>query len=152
MPAIVMLVNRAFEVERFFVTGDRTSEQDIVGKLVSGVFFVAEHRDRLVGCVYAERREKSRGYIGMLAVDPSRQGTGLGRQLMRVAEHYCLQAHCTEVIITVINLRTELMPFYGSQGYREQGTLPYSDTHRATQPCHFVVMVKPLVRETPQEV
>lgn len=146
MPALAMLVNRAFEVERFFVTGNRTSEQDIAAKFASGVFFVAEDRDRLVGCVYAERREGGRGYIGLLAVDPARQGEGLGRQLMRVAEQHCVQAHCSEVIITVINLRTELMPFYAGQGYREQGTLPYSDTHRATQPCHFVVMVKPLAR------
>jgi N-acetylglutamate synthase-like GNAT family acetyltransferase len=147
--AIAVLVNRAFDVEKFFVTGTRTSEQAIAVKLASGVFFVAEHRERLVGCVYTERREGGRGYIGLLAVDPVRQGGGLGRQLMRVAERHCLQAHCTEVVITVINLRTELMPFYRSQGYREQGTLPYSDTHRATQPCHFIVMVKPLARDLP---
>ncbi len=151
VPAITMLVNLAFEVERFFVTGTRTSEQDIAAKLRTGVFLVAEQRDRLLGCVYTERREGARGYIGLLAVDPASQGTGLGRQLMRVAEHHCIQAHCTEVVITVINLRTELMPFYQSQGYRVLGTAPYTDTHRATQPCHFVVMVKPLVREVPPQ-
>lgn len=146
-----MLVNRAFEVERFFVTGDRTSERDIAAKFETGLFFVAEHRDRLVGCVYTERREGGRGYIGLLAVDPARQGAGMGRHLMRLAEQHCIQARCTEVVITVINLRTELIPFYRSQGYREQGITPYTDTHRATQPCHFLVMVKPLAREVPAE-
>lgn len=145
--AVAALVNRAFEVEKFFVVGDRTTEDDIAAKLDAGVFFVAEHRDRFVGCVYTERRAGSRGYIGMLAVDPSRQRTGLGRQLMRVAEQHCLQAHCAEVLITVLNLRTELFPFYRSQGYREQGTAPYTDSHRATQACHFVVMAKPLLRD-----
>ena len=72
-------------------------------------------------------------------------------RLMRVAEQHCLQARCTQTVITVINLRTELAPFYQSLGYSPQGTLPYSDTHRATQPCHFIVMVKPLTRGTPAD-
>jgi predicted N-acetyltransferase YhbS len=149
VPAITMLVNLAFEVEKFFATGARTSERDIAAKLQTGAFLVADQRDRLVGCVYTERREGGRGYIGLLAVDPTSQGRGLGRQLMRLAEQHCIQAHCTDVVITVVNLRTELMPFYRAQGYREQGTTPYTDTHRATRPCHFIVMVKPLIRDIP---
>lgn len=46
---IARLVNRAFEVEAFFVVGDRTTEEQIRDKLKSGVFFVAERRDTLVG-------------------------------------------------------------------------------------------------------
>jgi GNAT superfamily N-acetyltransferase len=148
--AIARLVNLAFEAERFFVTGDRTSERDIAGKLETGVFFLAEVRDLLVGCVYVDRRAGGRGYIGMLAVDPARQRTGLGRRLMRIAEQHCVQAHCSEVLITVVNLRTDLMPFYHAQGYLETGVAPYSDTHRATQACHFIVMAKSLIRDAPQ--
>ena len=148
---LVMLVNRAFEVEAFFVTGDRTTPAQVEAKLANGVFFVVEDRDRLIGCVHAETREGGRGYIGMLAVDPSAQGQGLGRQLMRVAERHCLQARCGEVVLTVINLRTELPPFYRSLGYRETGTAPYQDSHRATQPVHFIVMTKSLARESASE-
>lgn len=143
---ITRLVNRAFEVEAFFVSGDRTTDDQIRGMRQAGVFFLAELRDLLVGCVFAERREGGRGYIGMLAVDPMYQRGGLGRQLMRVAEQHCLQARCHETIITVINLRTELPPFYERLGYRECGTAPYSDAQRATQPVHFIVMKKPLGR------
>lgn len=143
---VTQLINRAFEVEAFFAVGDRTSDAQISAKLKVGVFFLAEIRDRLVGCVHAEHRENGRGYISMLAVDPVYQGTGIGRRLMRIAEQHCLQAHCTEVLITVINLRTELRPFYNRLGYVEHGTAPYSDAHRATQPVHFIVMRKPLGR------
>lgn len=144
---ITRLVNRAFEVEAFFVTGDRTTDDQIRAKLDLGAFFLAERRDRLLGCVHAERRKGGRGYIGMLAVDPLYQGAGIGRQLMRVAEQHCVQAHCREVLITVINLRTELPPFYRSLGYQEQGTAPDTDSQRARQPVHFIVMKKPLVRD-----
>jgi ribosomal protein S18 acetylase RimI-like enzyme len=144
VPRIVQLVNRAFAVEAFFALGDRTSDEKVGEMLAHGTFFLAEVRDRLVGCVHAERREGGRGYIGMLAVDPALQRQGLGRQLMRVAERHCLQAHCTEAILTVINLRTELPPFYRSLGYQEIGTAPYGDEHRATRPLHFLVMRKKL--------
>ena len=142
VPRITRLINQAFEVEAFFAVGDRTSDAQVHAKLDVGVFFLAEVRDRLVGCVHVERRDGGRSYISMLAVDPARQRAGIGRQLMRVAEQYCLQAHCTEVLITVINLRTELPPFYRSLGYTEHGTAPYSDAHRATRPVHFIVMRK----------
>ncbi|MGE3507750.1 MAG: GNAT family N-acetyltransferase [Vicinamibacterales bacterium] len=143
---ITLLVNRAFEVEAFFVAGDRTTGEQIREKLATGVFFIAEKRDRLVGCVHVDRRDRVSAYISMLAVEPSQQGAGIGRQLMRVAEQYCLQGHCREVCITVINLRTDLQPFYRSLGYREHGTAPYSDAHRATRPVHFIVMKKALRR------
>lgn len=143
---VTPLINRAFECEAFFAVGDRTSDVQIREKYDVGMFFLAEIRDRLVGCVHAEHRENGRGYISMLAVDPIHQRVGIGRHLMRVAEQHCLQAHCTEVLITVINLRTELRPFYGRLGYVEDGTAPYSDAHRATQPVHFIVMRKSLWR------
>lgn len=143
---IVTLVNRAFEVEAFFVVGDRTTPAQVIEKFANGVFFLLESRDRLLGCVHAEAREGGRGYIGMLAVDPASQGQGIGRQLMKVAEQHCVQAHCTDVILTVINVRTELPPFYRSLGYRESGTAAYSDAHRATQPVHFIIMSKSLGR------
>lgn len=148
---ITRLINRAFEVEAFFAIGDRTSEEQVSAKLDVGVFFLAEVRDRLMGCVHVEYREHGRGYIGMLAVDPTAQRAGIGRQLMRVAEQHCLQAHCAEVLITVINLRTELLSFYGRLGYVEHGTAPYSDAHRATQPVHFIVMRKALGRQSTHE-
>lgn len=151
---LVMLINRAFAVEAFFAVGDRTTADQVSEKLRNGVFLLAEQRAasggaeaRLVGCVHAECHDSGRGYIGMLAVDPAQQGQGLGRQLMRVAEQHCLQSRCHEVVLTVINLRTELPPFYRSLGYRETGTAPYSDAHRATQPVHFLVMKKSLERE-----
>jgi predicted N-acetyltransferase YhbS len=142
--AIARLINLAFAVERFFVTGDRISEADIRVRMTSGGFLVAERDDGLIaGCVYTELRAGGRGYIGLLAVDPAHQRSGLGRLMMREAEQQCLRAGCTSIIITVVNLRTELPPFYRRLGYREQGTAPFTDD-RATADCHFIIMGKSL--------
>jgi predicted N-acetyltransferase YhbS len=86
-PAIVNLVNAAFAVEKAFVNGERTSLDEILGLLQSGVFLVADAEDHAqpIACAYVEQRG-FRAYLGMLSVEPSRQGTGLGRQMMTAVE------------------------------------------------------------------
>ena len=51
---------------------------------------------------------------------------------------------CRYMELHVVNLRTELPPYYRKLGYDEQGTGPFPDPETATQPCHFVVMRKRL--------
>ena len=46
--------------------------------------------------------------------------------------------------IHIVNLREELPPYYRRLGYVESGTLPFSDPDRASRPCFFIVMTKPL--------
>ena len=141
--AIARLVNRAFLVERFFVEGDRTSPAEISRMLESGAFLLAEAEGRLVACVYVELRGE-RGYFGMLSVDPSRQGEGLGRRLVDAAEDRCRRAGCSVMEIHVVDLRRELPPLYRRLGYVEAGTEPFPDTERAKLPARFIVMTKPL--------
>jgi predicted N-acetyltransferase YhbS len=141
-PAIARIVNQAYEVERFFVLGDRTTPDDVVAHMRRGVFLVAVESDRLVGSVYVEI-DDDRGSFGMLAVDPSRQGMGLGRRLIDAAEDHIRHAGGRSVVIQVVNLRTDLLPRYRRLGFVDVGTAPY--VHRPTiQPCHFVVMRKTL--------
>lgn len=141
--AIARLVNRAFLVERFFVEGDRTSPAEISRMLESGAFLLAEADGPLVACVYVELRGE-RGYFGMLSVDPSRQGEGLGRRLVDAAEDRCRRAGCRVMEIHVVDLRRELRPLYRRLGYVEAGTEPFPDTERAKLPARFIVMTKPL--------
>jgi hypothetical protein len=49
--------------------------------------------------------------------------------------------------IYIINLRTELPPFYRRRGYVETGTLPLPPEIETSQPCHFITMAKGLVIE-----
>jgi len=141
--AIAELVNRAFLVERFFVEGDRTSAAEISRLLDAGAFLLAETGGRLVACVYVERRGE-RGYFGMLSVDPSRQGEGLGRLLVDAAEDRGRRLGCRVMEIHVVDLRRELPPLYRRLGYVEVGTEPFPDTERAKMPARFIVMTKPL--------
>jgi GNAT superfamily N-acetyltransferase len=141
--AVAGLVNRAFLVERFFVDGDRTSLAEISRLLETRTFLLAETNGRLVACVYVELRGE-RGYFGMLSVDPTRQGEGLGRLLIAAAEDRCRRKGCREMEIHVVDLRQELPPIYRRLGYVEVGTEPFPDAERAKIPARFVVMTKPL--------
>jgi predicted N-acetyltransferase YhbS len=138
---IADLINLAFQVEQFFIDGDRTTIAEVQSRMATGAFFLALHDQQVVGTVYAERRSTGRGYIALLAVDPRQQGYGIGRLLMNAAESHCAKLGCAGVDISVLNLRTELPPFYAMLGYRETGTAPFPDS-RAQLPCHFILMSK----------
>ena len=145
LPAILRLINEAFLVEKSFVDGDRTDLADLAARLARGQFLCALAGEAIVACVYLELRGE-RGYFGMLAVDPARQGTGLGRRLVAEAEATCRARGCTVMDIQVVNLRTELPPYYRALGYGESGTIPFGEGEvgKAKRPCHFVRMSKRL--------
>jgi GNAT superfamily N-acetyltransferase len=140
--AVVRVINAAYEVEKFFVSGDRTDENTVRRLMTKGAFLVTRDEGGLTGCVYVELRG-SRAYFGMLSVEPSLQGTGLGRRLVEDAEQYARDHGCHVMDIRVVNLRTELQPFYNKLGYVERGTEPVDDP-RALQPFHFILMSKAL--------
>ena len=141
--AIAGLINRAFAVEAFFVEGERTSPDDVKQMLERGVFLLAEEAGRLAGCVFVSLSGE-RGYFGLLSVDPELQGRGLGRRLVAAAEEHCRRGGCRVVDIRVVNLRTELPPFYAALGYHEVGSAPFPPESATKLPCHFLLMSKPL--------
>lgn len=140
---IVFLINRAFEVERFFKAGDRTDPETVRQNMVDGKFLVLREGKETVACVWI-RITGDRAYLGTLSVDPSRQKLGLGGRMMREAESYARAAGCRALDIRIVNLRTELPAIYRKFGFVETGTEVLQDTEKFTQPVHFVRMSKAL--------
>jgi N-acetylglutamate synthase-like GNAT family acetyltransferase len=138
LSAILSLVNQAFTVERFFLAHERTNSDQLSQLFERGVFLLAEDSTRtLAGLIYVELRGE-RGYFGLLSVDPQRQRGGLGKLLV------ARKRECAAMEITVVNLRTELPPFYRKLGYAEVGTAPLHEGMTVTQPAHLIIMSKPL--------
>src|SRR3954463_8692321 len=107
IPAIVALLNAAFAMERDFIDKDRTSAPEIERYMTTGTFLVVDgHGGRLAACVYLEQRGH-RLYLGMLAVDPSRQGSGLGKRMMTAAETHAAARGCDAIEIRIVNRRPE---------------------------------------------
>ena len=142
-PQIVDLINRAFAVERFFKSGDRTDPEQVQQMMKHGEFLLLVYGNDLLACVFV-RTTGDRGYIGTLSVDPERQRSGLGKRMMREAEEYCRSAGCKVVDIRIVNLRTELPLIYHKFGFVETGTESAEVIKNATQPIHFITMSKSL--------
>ena len=140
---LAALINAAYRVEDFFKIGDRIDAGGVRQEMERGRFLVLEDDAGMAGCVYLEVRGEI-GYFGLLSVDPGRQGHGFGTTLLRAAEEFCRGAGCRTMEILVVNLRTELPPYYRRHGYTEVDTRPFPDDERTSRPCHFVVMRKPL--------
>ena len=141
--AVTRLINAAFQVEFYFLGADRIGLPEIRERLSRGKFILAEEDGRLIGCVYVEAGGE-RAYLGLLSVEPSLQGTGRGKQLMDAAEQHCRAAGCLFMDLRVVNLRTELLPFYRKFGYDQTGSMPFPEKVRTILPCHLLIMSKPL--------
>ena len=143
IPQIVLLINRAFAVERFFKSGDRTDPEQVQQMMQDGKFLLLIDEDEMVACMFVKVTGK-RGYVGTLSVDPARQKSGIGRRMMQEAEDYCRNAGCKALDIRIVNLRTELPAIYRKFGFVETGTQSAEVVKNATQPIHFITMSKPL--------
>jgi GNAT superfamily N-acetyltransferase len=138
--ALVGLINAAFRVELPYIEGDRIDAEGVRSYMAKGKFLVAEDT-AVSGCVYVELRGDC-GYVGLLGVDPPRQGTGLGRRLMDAAERYFREASCRAIDLRVISARTPLPAFYRYLGYLETGTAPLAADISVKVPCHYILMSK----------
>jgi len=118
------------------------------------ILLAADDDGALVGCVLVadegERGDQRIAYLGMLTVNPTLQGGGLGRQLIAAAESYArtFGAHAMEM--TVIKQRRELIDWYIRRGYADTGReepFPLDDPTFGipkTRDLVFVVLAKPI--------
>ena len=142
--AITGLINKAFQVERFFLGSDRIRADEVRARIAQGTFLLLLSGGTLLGCVYAELRGTS-GFIGLLSVEPQRQKAGFSRLLMTAAEDYFRRNGCRQAELRLVNLRIELPPYYRHLGYREIATEELPAEIARILPCHLIVMTKALV-------
>ncbi|KAJ1552889.1 hypothetical protein HK405_009681, partial [Cladochytrium tenue] len=80
----------------------------------------------LIACVMVERLAKDPAaaavYVGMVTVQPTAQGGGLGSKLLAAAEVYAVARFgARKAVMTVLEPRSELIAFYERRGYRRTG-------------------------------
>lgn len=141
VPAIVALVESAYRgdsgrrgwtTESDLLDGQRTDVAGVITLLGQphGMILLAERDGALLANCHIERRGDG-GYFGMFAVDPLRQGGGLGKAVLAEAERIARETWgCRAMHMTVIVQRAELIAFYERRGYRRTGEFqpfPYGD-------------------------
>ncbi|MFD7922131.1 GNAT family N-acetyltransferase [Streptomyces sp. NPDC059740] len=112
--------------------GQRTDAAAVAEVLRSaeGAVLVAEREGEAVACCHVEHRG-DHTYFGMFAVRPTLQGAGVGRLVLGEAERTARERWgATEMRMTVIRQREELIAWYERRGYRRTGIMspfPYGD-------------------------
>ena len=142
--AIVRLVNRAFVAESPYIEGERINADGVRELWPKGTFLLGEENAVLAACIFVEPRGE-RAHLGLVSVDPVRQGNGLGSNLMAAAEAHCRANGFREMELRFINHRTELERFYTRMGFVATGVKEAAVNHRVKLPFLFVQMTKALV-------
>ena len=141
VPAVVLLVESAYRgdtsrrgwtTEADLLDGQRTDDaevRDLVTREGSRMI-LAESSGRLVACCHVERHGES-CYFGMFSVDPTLQGSGIGKSLLAEAERIAREDWgCLLMTMTVIDTRQELVAWYERRGYVRTGRhkpFPYGE-------------------------
>jgi ribosomal protein S18 acetylase RimI-like enzyme len=133
--AIIELVHSAYRgdssregwtTEADLLDGGRTFHEEIEQAIESNdsMILLMEKNPSLMGSVHIKKisAESKRAYLGMFAVKPSLQNQGLGKALLKYAEDTVIENwNCTEIEMTVIQQRTELIVWYERRGYKLTG-------------------------------
>lgn len=133
IPAIVRLLNMAYRgetsrrgwtTEADLIGGDvRTDEADatrVISQPGSIFLLACDAAGQIMGCVNLQLRDDS-VYLGMFAVNPEKQGLGLGSSLMSAAADWTQASGRKKIVMWVISVRTELISWYIRLGFKDTG-------------------------------
>lgn len=139
--ALATLVNSAYRgessragwtTETDLVGGNRVDAAHLRSEIASpdDVILMHEAEGELLACVHLQRTAEG-CYLGMLTTKPTSQGSGLGRRMLEEAERFARETWgATEMHMTVITVRSELLAWYERRGYARTGErkpFPYHD-------------------------
>jgi ribosomal protein S18 acetylase RimI-like enzyme len=139
--ALVALIESAYRgdssragwtTEADILQGQRTDPEGVLEVIKSpeSRLLAVEQDGEIVACCQLEHRG-DHAYFGLLAVRPGLQGAGLGKTVMAEAERQVREDWgVTEMHMTVISVRDDLIAWYERRGYRRTGKMspfPYGD-------------------------
>lgn len=163
VPEVVSLINLAFRgrgedagwsIEEEYIEGTRITEdllrEDMAAKSHATLLLWRMADGWLLGCVWMEPEQHGIWYLGLLAVPPRQQKSGLGRKLLEAAENWARMRGATEIRMSVVNLRVALIEWYKRRGYvltGETKPFPYGDNRFGVpkrNDLHFVILQRQL--------
>ncbi|MET8636490.1 GNAT family N-acetyltransferase [Streptomyces sp. NPDC004680] len=160
--ALVALIESAYRgdssragwtTEADILEGQRTDAEGVLEVIKSpdSRLLTVERDGAVVACCQLAHRGDS-AYFGMFAVSPVLQGAGLGKEIIAEAERAArADWGVTQMQMTVISVREDLIAWYERRGYRRTGQMspfPYGDERFGVpqrDDLQFELLVKPLV-------
>lgn len=144
--AIIALVDSAYRgessragwtTEADLLDGRRTFTEEVENILSApqNKIILLQDESQLLASVHIKKagsnENKGRAYLGMFAVSPNFQNQGIGKAVLSYVEKFVVDEwQCSEMEMTVIRQRLELIGWYEKLGYRVTGetrAFPYGD-------------------------
>lgn len=140
--AIVALANHAYRgtgavtgwTNEAYIVGDRITLDLLRADLAAAPdAHLLVHRDRTGtprGSVWLQPKAGDIWQLGLFAVDPALQQTGIGRAVLAAAETFARGHGAHTIEMSVINIRDTLIAWYERRGYARTGAttfFPYGD-------------------------
>jgi ribosomal protein S18 acetylase RimI-like enzyme len=144
--AIIALVDSAYRgessragwtTEADLLDGRRTFTEEVEAIIAApqNKIILLESDDALLASIHIKKsgsnENKGRAYLGMFAVSPNFQNQGIGKTVLSYVEKFVVEEwQCSEMEMTVIRQRLELIGWYEKLGYRVTGetrAFPYGD-------------------------
>ena len=140
--SIVQLVNSSYRgesgkqgwtTEADLLDGQRTDEDEVTRLLQAqdSMIVLCLLDGKILASVQLEKHSEG-AYLGMLAVNPVLQNQGIGKRLMAEVEAIAKRQWAAEkMLMTVINLRYDIIAFYQRHGYARTGrTVPFPTSEK----------------------
>lgn len=132
VPTVLALVRSAYRgdssragwtTEADLVDDLRLNEEEALAKInepFGAVLVAHDAAGDMIACCEVLKQNDTVGYFGLFAVNPLRQAGGIGRIVLARAEEYAKQTWgLSEMEMTVIWTREELIQFYVRRGYKK---------------------------------
>lgn len=130
LPLLHRVIERAYRgddaragwtFESDLLTGARTDIDELQAILASPadrLLVAIDDKGAPIGCVQISNRGDGIAYLGLLCIDPQLQAAGLGRRMIAAAEDQAAREFgATQIEMTVIDRRPELIAYYQRRGY-----------------------------------
>jgi ribosomal protein S18 acetylase RimI-like enzyme len=114
---------KGWTTEADLLDGRRTNIEEVLALCAddNSMFILCKIDSELQGSVHLHNTGEG-VHIGMLAVNPTLQGLGIGKALLHAAEVAARQTwSARRLVMVVISCRHELIAFYERRGYRRTG-------------------------------
>jgi len=129
--SLSVLVNAAYRgdsgrqgwtTEADLIDGTRTDAELLKAVIEKPGSMILKYVDNdvIIGCVEL-RKEGDKLYLGMLTVNPTIQGKGIGKVLLKASEQEAIRQNCNAIFMSVLTVRKELIDWYIRHGYHDTG-------------------------------
>ena len=155
--ALEKLINSAYRgetsklgwsTEAHILGGKRITEEELLEIFSDkqNTILKFTENNKIIGCVLLSNKE-NKLYLGMFAVSPELQNSGIGKKFLQEAEEHALKLGLPKIVMTVITIRESLIAWYKRHGYIDYGVrepFPLNGTNAviSNQPLEFVVLEK----------